>query len=261
LITGKDTTIQKISGIDFENKFYANVFRKKEENAIYPEIKGHLQFENNIRTTENKLLWFQNNDNALTVQNEKKGKVWVFSFPLYKETESFAKDILFVPTIYNIVLNSLPAQKLSYTIGVDNFVEIPNSNALDLNSNIEIENVISGEKFIPLVNITQQGIRIETGDQIITSGEYRILNDNQQIATLAFNYNRQESDLRYVDSNDIKSKTEASGLRNASVVSNISNNFSEIFDEIQNGKQLWKWFIFMAMLFILAEVLISRFWR
>ena len=109
--------------------------------------------------------------------------------------------------------------------------------------------------------MSQQGIRIETGDQIITSGEYRILNDNQQIATLAFNYNRQESDLRYVDSNDIKSKTEASGLRNASVVSNISNNFSEIFDEIQNGKQLWKWFIFMALLFILAEVLISRFWR
>jgi hypothetical protein len=40
--TGVDTTKQKISGIDFENKFFADVFRKKEENPVYPEIDGHL---------------------------------------------------------------------------------------------------------------------------------------------------------------------------------------------------------------------------
>ncbi len=261
LITGKDTTTQKISGIDFENKFFSNVFRKREENAILPELQGHLRFENNSRSSESKLLWFQNNDKALSVQNEKKGKIWVFSFPLNKKSESFAKDILFVPTIYNIVLNSLPAQQLSYTIGKDNFVEIPNNQALDLNSNIEIESESTGEKFIPVTNVSAQGVRVETSDQITKAGEYKLLNDNQQIATLAFNYNRQESDLRYINANDIKSRAETSGLKNASVFTNVSGNFADVFDEIQHGKQLWKWFIFMALLFILAEVAMSRFWR
>ena len=260
-ITGKDTTTQKISGIDFDNKFFANVFRKREENAILPEIKSHFKFENNIRNSESTLLWFQNNDKALSVMNENKGKVWIFSFPLNKESESFAKDILFVPTIYNIVLNSLPAQQLSYIIGKDNFVELPNSQSLDLNSNLEIENIVTGEKFIPVTNVSPQGVRIETGEQITESGQYSVLNDNQPFVTLAFNYDRQESDLRYTDASDIKSKSETSGLKNAQVVSNVTSNFSDIFDELKNGKQLWKWFIFIALFFILTEITISRFWR
>ncbi len=261
LVTGTDTTTQKISGIDFENKFFANVFRKREENAILPELKGHLQFERNIRSTETKLLWFQNNDKALSVLEDKKGKIWVFSFPLDKNSQSFAKDILFVPSIYNIVLNSLPAQQLSYTIGKDTYVEIPNSESLDLNSNIEIKDVSTGDKFIPESIISNRGIKIETGNQITRSGQYQILNDNQLIATLAFNYDRKESDLHYLSANEIQSNAETSGLKNASVISNVDRNFSDIFDEIQNGKQLWKWFIIMALLFILTEVLISRFWR
>jgi hypothetical protein len=50
-------------------------------------------------------------------------------------------------------------------------------------------------------------------------------------------------------------------LNNAQVVQNAERNFSEIFDEIQNGKQLWKWFILLALLFILTEVAIIRFWK
>ncbi|MBN2636685.1 MAG: BatA domain-containing protein [Prolixibacteraceae bacterium] len=261
LVTGKDTTLQNISGIDFENKFFANVFRKREKNAIFPELKGHFRFERNVRSSENRLLWFQNYDNALTVQNEEKGKIWVFSFPLNKATESFAKDILFVPVIYNIVLNSLPEQQLSYTIGEDNFVEITSSQLLDFNSNIEIENMATGERLIPPNNISPRGIRIETIDQITKAGQYKLLSSNQQVATLAFNYNRQESDLRYISADEIRAKAETSGLKNASVVSNTTSNFSEIFDELQNGKQLWKWFIFMALFFITAEVLIARLWR
>ncbi len=260
-VTGVDTTTQKISGIDFENKFFANVFRKREENAILPELKEHLRFERNIRNAETRLLWFQNNDKALSVLNDKKGKIWVFSFPLEKKTESFAKDILFVPSIYNIVLNSLPAQQLSYTIGKDTYVEIPNSESLDLNSNIEIENVATGERFIPNNSISSRGIRIEIGGLITKSGQYRVLNDNQPIVTLAFNYNRKESDLRYFGADELQSKAETSGLKNASVITNVESNFSDIFSEVQNGKQLWKWFVLMALFFILAEVLISRFWK
>jgi hypothetical protein len=44
-------------------------------------------------------------------------------------------------------------------------------------------------------------------------------------------------------------------------VENAEGNFAEVFDEIQNGKQLWKWFILMALLMILAEVALIRFWK
>jgi hypothetical protein len=260
-IIGTDTTRQKISGIDFENKFFADVFRKKEENPIYPEINGHFQFGNNTMSSETRLLWFQNNDKALSRVNFENGKVWVFAFPLLKKNEAFARDILFVPTIYNIVLNSLPNQKMSYIVGRNTFYEIPGSQNINLNSTIEIENRKTGDRFIPSKNISNRGTQIEFSDQVINDGHYLVLNDDTTLTALAFNYDRKESDLRYYDKNELQDKIETVQLKNAQVVQNVNRNFSEIFDEIENGRQLWKWFILLALLFILTEAALIRFWK
>ncbi|QGY46746.1 hypothetical protein GM418_24740 [Maribellus comscasis] len=260
LITGKDTTTQKISGIDFDNKFYEDVFQKREENAILPEIDGHLKFEENIRSAATRLLWFPNGDNALFSEPVENGKLWVFGFSLNSLNEAFARDALFVPTIYNIVLNSMPDQAISYTIGENNSYNIPRNKKIDLNSTIEIENRNSGEKFIPEKTVTSVGTRIDFNDLISDAGHYLIQNDGETISTIAFNYNRNESDLRYFTPNELENLSETSGL-NTSVVKDVTSNFSDIFDEVQNGKQLWKWCILLALFFIVAEILIIRFWK
>lgn len=259
--TGIDTTRQKISGIDFENSFFKDVFRKKEDNPINPEIRGHLQFENNMYTTETRLLWFQNNDKALSTVNYENGKVWLFSFQLEKKNESFARDILFAPTIYNIVLYSLPNEEMSYVVGKNTFYEIQGSKSIDLNSVIEIMNKKSGEKFVPAKNISNRGTQLEFFDQIKTDGHYLVQNEDTTISSMAFNYDRKESDLTYLDEKELQEKINAAQLKNALVVQNADRNFSEIFDEIQNGKQLWKWFLLFALLFLLTEALITRFWK
>ncbi|HSH18886.1 MAG TPA: hypothetical protein VLA03_00445, partial [Draconibacterium sp.] len=193
--------------------------------------------------------------------NFEDGKVWVFAFPLQKENEAFARDILFVPTIYNIVLYSLPNQEMSYVLGRKTFYEIQGKQTIDLNSTIEIENRKTGEKFIPSRNISTTGTQIEFSGQILNDGHYLILNDNNIITSMAFNYDRKESDLTYFDKNDLQDKIELSQLKNARVVQNTEQNFSEVFDEIQNGKQLWLWCILLALLFILTEAAIIRFWK
>jgi hypothetical protein len=261
LITGSDTTKQKISGVDFENKFFADVFRKKEENPIYPDISGHFQFENNTRSNETRLLWFQNNDKALSSVNFENGKVWVFSFPIEKKNEAFARDILFVPTIYNIVLYSLPNQEMSYIVGRNTFYEIPRKQNISLESKIEIENKKRGEKFIPSIDVSARGTLVGFQGQIVNDGHYLILNEDSVVGSLAFNYDRKESDLRYFNNSGLHEKIETAQLKDAQVVENAEKNFSEIFDEIQHGRQLWFWFILLALLFIVAEVAIIRFWR
>lgn len=261
LINGLDTTRQEISGIDFDHPFFKNVFKKKEENAVQPQINRHLTFVKNIQTTETNLLWFQNGGKALSVLPFENGKVWVFSFPLDKKSENFARDVLFVPALYNIVLNSLPNQQISLIIGQDNHFTIPKNQKIELNSSIEIENKTNNEKFIPEKTITGRGARIDFGGQITEAGHYLIKNDDQTISALAFNYNRKESDLKYFTPSELKEEIENTRLKNASVVKNADGNFTEVFNEIQNGKQLWKWCILLALFFILSEVLIVRFMK
>src|SRR5690606_2591988 len=148
-------------------------------------------------TSETQLLWFQNGDKALSALPYGKGKVWVFSFPLNKKNETFARDILFVPSIYNIVLNSLPDQQISYTIGTDNSHLLSKSRTANPETSFEIENRETGSNFIPEITASEQGIRLNMGSSIETAGHYLVKNEDETIAALSFNYNRNESKLKY----------------------------------------------------------------
>ncbi len=260
-IAGIDTSKQKISGVDFDNRFFEEVFRKKEQNPIYPEINGHLRFAQNVMSMETRLLWFQNNDKALSTVNYEDGKIWTFAFPLEKKNEAFARDVLFVPTLYNIVLYSMPKQDMSYVLGNKTFIEITGSQTIDLNSKIEIEHKETGEKFIPNKNISTRGTQLDFSGQIVSDGHYLVLNNDNILASMAFNYDRKESVLNYFTENELQDKIEISQLKNARVIQNTSQNFSKIFDEIQKGKQLWRWCLLLALIFILTEVAIIRFWK
>jgi hypothetical protein len=257
--SGIDTTSQEISGIDFDNRFFRNVFKERKENALLPKINGHLKFSENIRSNETQLLWFQNGDKALSGLPYGNGKIWIFSFPLNKKNEIFARDILFVPSIYNIVLNSLPDQQISYTIGMDRSYLLPRNINISLETSLKIENRNTGDRFIPGVNVSGQGMRLDLGGLIETAGHYLVKNENETIASLSFNYNRNESDLRYFSPDELEERIQLSNLKKTAVLKNISGNFEEVLQTIQQGKQLWKWCILLALFFILAEVLIARF--
>lgn len=259
-VSGIDTSRQEISGIDFDNRFFLNVFRERKENAKLPETAGHLKFSENVRSNETQLLWFGNNDKALSVMPYEKGKVWVFAFPLNKKNEAFAHDILFVPSIYNIALNSLPDQQISYIIGREQSYLLPRNTGADAKSSLKIENRETGESSIPEITVSQEGLRLDLGNFVETAGHYLIKEDNRTIASYSFNYNRSESDLRYFSPEELKERIEMAGMDKASVLTDISSNFSETLLEIQKGKQLWKWCILLSLLFILSEILIARFW-
>ena len=260
-VLGTDTTKQEISGIEFDNRFYQNVFKKREKNAALPKIAGHLKFMENTRSAETRLLWFQNGDKAFSWMPYKNGKVWIFAFPLDKKNEAFARDILFVPTLYNIVLNSLPSQQISYTIGKNTFFDVPKNENIDLNESITMVNLMTGEKFIPEESITDRGTRIEFGDQVNKAGYYLVKNGDVTLAALAFNYDRKESDLRYFSARELEEQAQNAQLQNSMVIKNVENNFSDVFKEIQKGRQLWKWCVLLALFFILSEVAISRFMK
>ncbi len=260
-VSGIDTTTQEIAGIDFDSRFFANVFSERKENAILPRIETHLKFTRNIRTEETNLLWFQNGDKALSFLPFENGKVWIFSFPLNQKNESFTKDILFVPSIYNIVLNSLPEQKLSFTIGKEQSWLLPRTINTNRESSLEMFNPETGNHFIPGITVSNRGTLIGLQGMIQSAGHYLVLQENETIASLAFNYDRKESDFRYFLPDELKQHIITNHLQNASVIENTAMNFSNVLDEIQKGRQLWKWCIVLVLFFILIEVLIARFWR
>jgi hypothetical protein len=260
-ISGIDTVRRQLSGIDLKNPVYAGIFKDMEENTKFPEIGGHLRFTSATRISEPSLLWFPNGDKALSYVSFGNGKVYVFSFPVDKQNKAFANDILFVPTVYSLVLNSIAGQAINYTIGRDNYIFERQNLFEGQNPRITIRNLKTGDEFIPEIGLSgNQNMRIDFSGRITEAGYYSLESEGKRVALLAFNYSRTESDLRCFNQDELKEKITGSSAK-LQVIENTKQEFSEIFDEIQNGKQLWKWFVVFALIFILAEATIIRLWR
>ncbi len=261
LVSGIDTARMEISGIDYDNRFFRNVFRERTDDVRLPVINAHLKYSDLVRSRDSQLLWFPNGDRALSVMPYGNGKVWNFSFSLDHQNESFARDMLFVPVIYNIVLHSLTGSRIDYTIGRDQVVMLPRQSEGTISQSAEVIEIETGERFMPGVTITPQGTRLDAGSAIQRAGHYLVNTNGEQIASLSYNYDRNESILNYYSLTELEEITRSALKGSASVIANVSDNFSEVFRDLNSGRQLWRFCIMLALFFILAEVLIARFWR
>ncbi len=259
-ITGLDTSRQKIAGIEWEHPVYEQVFRGRTENAEFPEVNGHFVFTEDVRIPENRLLWFRNNAKAVSIQGAGDGNLIVFSFSLSTDNHAFARDILFVPTLYSLVINSLPRQKIAYSIGKEPAATLGRQNFSDATALTIVSP--ADQEFIPESGVSDGNrLRINLTDYFNVAGHYQVRSAGTAVDVLSMNYDRKESESGFLSPEELKAAIEVNGLKYTSVIEDPGRNFTGIYSEITTGKRLWKWFLACALLFLLAEALIVRFWK
>ena len=257
LILSFDTTSMNISTVNYNHELYRNVFKKQETDADLPVIKGTVLFADRIQEAETPLLTFRNGKNALSVHQYGKGKVYTFAFPLDKSNLSFIKHVLFVPTIYNIALNSGAPQEYARSTENDEPVvlNIPESGELKLvNPQTKEEFIIStrtmgnGEKQLLLDEVSK------------TSGHFLVESGNQILQSISFNYPRKESSTDYCTSADFEKLMSSTNHKTLQLLDSKAR-FDETLQILSSGNQLWKYCILLSLLFLLCEVAIIRLWK
>ncbi|MFZ5430725.1 MAG: BatA domain-containing protein [Bacteroidota bacterium] len=256
-----DTTRQRPGGIEWQHPVYSQVFRERSTDIDFPEIVGSFLFSSAVRVTETPLLWFRSGAKALSTQPAGNGNLAVFSFPLSQRNSDFARHMLFVPTLYSLVINSLPQQKLSYTTGYDSHAHLPSVPGADITSwSVMVPG--SDQTFIPAVSTSEDNrLRIELNDAFDKAGHYKVLSGDEVRGAISLNYDRRESDFRFFNFSQLQSEVEKFHLKYTAAIQNQDGRFSDVFEEITRGKKLWKWFIIAALFFIIAEAAIARFWK
>ena len=130
------------------------------------------------------------------------------------------------------------------------------------NSNVDLFTMRSesnGTEFVPEQRTTGKELMLYFHDQVQESGFYDLVGNEQKMSTLAFNFNRAESNLSYHTDKEIEQMIEESNGK----IQPLDVQTKDLTQEIQNkmqGKQLWRYFIFSALLAFLLEVLLLRFW-
>jgi hypothetical protein len=255
-----DTSKTKTEKINLEHPIFKDVFDKKkinQDNLYLPIVYKHFIFSKTTKTNQDFLLKLQNGDILLSQFNYKKGKVYLSSIPLQQEFSNFAKHALFVPTLYKIAINSRNTAPLFYTIGSNENIELT-SNLPEKNI-CHVKSLNSKFDIIPEKKIINSKTVINVRNQIINDGNYNIFFENKLITCFALNHNRSESNLACFNYDELNEKITANNLFNFNIIKVKQQHLKEYISNINQGEKLWKFCIFLSLVFFAIEFLLLRF--
>lgn len=250
-----DTSFSQIKNIDNQIDIFKDLFENIDNKTILPRINSHYIVNKNNYKTE---VILSNKDNAPLFVRTKSGKgnFYAFSFDAVNKTEeNFNKSPLFLPLFYNISLSN-EANKLFYYISNSEKIEFHKF----YDEPISITNTKYNVDFISQTIETGNKTYLNIGDYINKSGNYAIVKDKAISNVISFNYNRSESDMSFADINKIKAIIENNKLNNWRIFSSSNEHLTQ---EILNdyGKQLWYYFIILALLFLALETVFIRLFK
>ena len=248
LLTSKKITLNTllktpklVTAINYAHPlFNAGVFEKKIKNFQYPKVNSYYNITgvgfNNILDYEDGKPFLLNKNNT-----------YIFTAALDVNNSNFTNAPLIVPTFYNIAKNSLQAPTLYYNIGQQNRYDISTSLQQD-----DVLKLVKGNiNIIPKQQYVNKKVIINTLDTPNTPGIYTIKNKEKALKKVSYNNTRQESVLSYHD---------LSKVSNAKV----SNSISKLLDSIKSESKinaLWKWFAIFALVLLIIEMLILKYFK
>ena len=238
----------KITNINFEHPLFKNVFSKEVTNFQYPTVQSYFPFYSENATN---ILLFENNTSFIAqIKNKKRTVYWV-SASLKKNNSNFINSPLVVPIFYNFGKLSFKNSQLFYRLSTKYKIDIETSTKKE-----QVLTISNAEaSFIPPQLKFQNKVRITTNEELLKSGFYDVLKDNESILTLAFNSPKEESSLNFMNLNELK-QVSKKGI--------ISESISEVFEETNKKNKvhwLWKWFLTLAIVSLLLEILILKFYK
>lgn len=228
---------REITDISFSHPLYRNVFEKNVTNFQYPKVSQYFR----VKTQAPNILGYQDKDPFLLGS----GRVFIFTASLSAENSNFKNSPLIVPTLYNMGINSLKLPELYHSLGTTTTVDIP----VQLPKDRILKVAKDGLEFIPQQKSFANKVSLSFYENPKTDGVFSVMSDETLQKNLSFNYARAESQLNYLDINSIRGATNKDSIQN-------------LFEQMQNDNainELWKWFVILAVLFMLIEVLIQKY--
>ena len=255
-----DTVSISVSSIFYEHPVYRDVFKEKELKVEWPKIQNRFRFNQVDQLVETPLIRFADNSKALSVSSFGKGRVMVFAFQVSEASNKFIEHLLFVPTMFNIVLTSAIYQQPYHEIVTD----LPLT--ISLPSDIQVlgpklEKLKGNEVLYPDIRKVE-GNRVNLFlDAVVSAGHYQLTLNNEPATVLSLNYNLSESDLQFYTPDEMKSSLIRAGIKKLNVVTGRGDTFAEAIEELYSGRHFWRLFLIIALAFLLAEAAVIRFWK
>lgn len=257
----KDTLKCKISKFNDKSPLLRNAIKSVPENVEMPVIKQCYNSSSNSYEGEDIILESDSYKKILSANQYKGGRFYVFYSPLNEKAGNLVTDRLIVPILYNAVTISQNYDFSYYSvIGKDNGISVKLDNYSE-GKKVFLKQEDSLSEFIPRLSGPDGygNYKVFSEDAIQTPGFYDLTIEGQKAATLAYNYDKKESDLRFENVEKVADDLNSKGFKNVRIINSENETFALTAVKEAENRPLWKVFIILALLFGVCEILICRF--
>ena len=239
----RDTARVFLNKINYNHPVFDGIFLKKVKNFAYPFVREHYHF-----SRQGKWLYKLSDHSAFAQIYGRNANIIVVNSPLNKENTNFTSAAsLIVPLLYSLAFNHNKKEQLYYVLGTSHLIDI--HTRLDKDEIIKLK--LGDKEYIPRQKILGNKVQILTGELPEEAGIYRIIHKQQQAGSIAFNYDRKENRIDFID---------IPSLANTHRIESLGS-YVEQQQKLFKEKRLWKYFLMLALLFLLLEMLVIKFWK
>jgi hypothetical protein len=250
LTLNKDSSWVPLEAPSIQHPFFRDIFEDQGIQSIsMPRVKHTIKWNS------------QRGDNFLVAKNgvpylssDYRGQVYLFATPLIQEYTSLPQHAIFVPVMYKIAALSKAFDRKMYFTTDEQVIKL----TLDSLNGNELFTMSNGdEEIIPDQRTLGRDLYLEVPSDVIRPGFYYLRSPAGLLEVISYNNNRRESLL------DQYTEKELTGMLESSYVSILDeesfNQFTERILQARSGLPLWKYAVFLALIFLVMEVLLIRF--
>lgn len=258
-----ETTVDQL---ELQSPLFTDVFEKVPgsgiqlpENTDYPKVQKYFPLKFYSGSTVLPLMSMRNGDRFLVSASVGKGEIYALSVPLQPDYSNFPRHALFVPVFYRMALVSAAVSPIYYTIGRDELIAFSKDQPVGENP-LRISNIETGYEFIPGILAAGRKSSVQLFNQVHDAGHYILSHESDTLECLSFNFDRRESDLKCLTSGEIAELANQTGLKNLVILKESEKPVTQEIKQVSQGVRLWKWFVALALVFLLGEVVLLRVW-
>jgi hypothetical protein len=237
---------------DFSHPFFRNIVEKSNTRLPLFQAKRVINWGSDRAA----LLKLKNDMPLLSVFRQGSGSVYLFGSPLQPEYTDFGTHFLFLPVMYRMAITSKKVWLKPYYSLVENQVSLRTDSAT-LSGVIRL----SGEREL-IPDQRRQGDRLvlELPRHDMVPGFYFARHETDTLALLAFNVDKRESNLtQHTEESLLQAFGNRPHIR--FMPGDTEGYFTDTFRATYLGTPLWRYALVLALLFLLAETMLLRFWR
>lgn len=253
-----DTNRTAVEDLALQHGFFNDMILDLPQHPDLPKVKRHIRLKTNGIATP--LLTLQNGDPLMVTETVGKGQVFVMATALSPDWSDLADNAIFVPMMVKAAFMGGKMDRLSYTIGQDKMLVLNDMNLVG-DQRFLFANADRSVELMPANNVRNNRVYLYLNDNLPEAGFYDLLVNDTVNRTMAWNESRVESRMDFADRNEIEPAFKKSGFNVAAVLDTSDFATADLVEAMAHQSSQWKLFALIALLALLAEILVLRFWK